>query len=436
MIGLLLLIGSAGCSRAEKIIGDPVALIPAPEARPPVEGAFLLGINEAVAIPHRKYPEEPEPQRQLNQDARLAAALGARVVRGHTFNFPYVSWQGLKDQPEEIRQMDQWVTAVQGEGLIPIGMVSPWPGNRTGNYTERYVPEDLKGYRAYVRALVERYDGDGNDDMPGLKAPVRYWEIDNEPDLKNTTLPIDPVRKYDPSTFCTPQQYATVLLASSAAIRDAYPGARILNGGLYRPAAESTWAWMDELLAIDGVRASFDILSLHTYSDESGRVVNGIHAMRQRINDRPVWITEISVPSRGPEGRGQAYQARMVAALIARAAAAGASALLWHSLADPDPAERTEDRGYSLLQVAKEPEGEQKKEEKPAGAVFRNLSVLLNEHSLNGAAEGEPGQVRLVDGSVILWEGSVKEHRGGLNLLTGTRIDPGTTAHAPAFLLP
>ena len=40
-------------------------------------------------------------------------------------------------------------------------MVSPWPGNHTANHTSAYVPADLPAYRAYVTAVVERYDWDG-----------------------------------------------------------------------------------------------------------------------------------------------------------------------------------------------------------------------------------------------------------------------------------
>jgi len=44
-----------------------------------------------------------------------------------------------------------------------------------------YMPVDVEQYRAFVRATVERYDGDGIDDMPGLENPVKYWQVDNEP---------------------------------------------------------------------------------------------------------------------------------------------------------------------------------------------------------------------------------------------------------------
>jgi len=41
-------------------------------------------------------------------------------------------------------------------------------------------PEYLEYYGDYIRNLVERYDGDGKDDTPGLRYPIRYWEIEAE----------------------------------------------------------------------------------------------------------------------------------------------------------------------------------------------------------------------------------------------------------------
>jgi hypothetical protein len=40
--------------------------------------------------------------------------------------------------------------------------------------------DHMDDYRAWVRALIERYDGDGIDDMPGLTEPVRYWVVGGE----------------------------------------------------------------------------------------------------------------------------------------------------------------------------------------------------------------------------------------------------------------
>ncbi|MGQ9576341.1 MAG: hypothetical protein ACUVUC_13585 [Thermoguttaceae bacterium] len=39
-------------------------------------------------------------------------------------------------------------------------------------------PEEA--YIRFVKAVVERYDGDGVDDMTGLNVPIRYWQFENE----------------------------------------------------------------------------------------------------------------------------------------------------------------------------------------------------------------------------------------------------------------
>ncbi len=57
-----------------------------------------------------------------------------------------------------------------------------WAGTQPtfGNASLAPKPEHLAGYAEYLRAMVERYDGDGQDDMPGLLYPIRYWEIEAE----------------------------------------------------------------------------------------------------------------------------------------------------------------------------------------------------------------------------------------------------------------
>lgn len=38
-----------------------------------------------------------------------------------------------------------------------------------------------KDYVTYIKSTVERYDGDGYQDMPGLVNPIKYWQTHNEP---------------------------------------------------------------------------------------------------------------------------------------------------------------------------------------------------------------------------------------------------------------
>ena len=48
-----------------------------------------------------------------------------------------------------------------------------------------YPPCKPQSYSSWLSKVVERYDGDGFDDMPGLKYPIRHWEIGNEPDMQS-----------------------------------------------------------------------------------------------------------------------------------------------------------------------------------------------------------------------------------------------------------
>ena len=284
---VVLLVGLGACASrcgsaaptAPPVAAAPVVLpppLPGPLVRADgLPSRFSLGINEAISVPLRAVRDQgfggDALKAHLDEDARLTRSLGAVFVRGNTGAFPRSSWWSSQREPNSAANTDTWVRVVQAGGFEPILMVSPWPGNRTANVTETYLPTDMAAYTAWVTALVERYDHDGIDDMPGLVAPIRYWEVDNEPDLKFTVPPRDAVRDVPPGSFCSPKEAATVLVATSAAIKAAYADAKVLNGGIYRPFAENGKSYLRALFAEPGVAAAVDVVSLHSYaSDEHG----------------------------------------------------------------------------------------------------------------------------------------------------------------------
>lgn len=401
---------------------------------------FALGINEAVAVPQKLLREghftPASLAEHLDRDALRTAGLGARLTRGNSGAFPRTSWWAHTNEQGAAEDTDLWVRTVLAHGLEPLLMVSPWPGNRSANVTPTYVPTDMDAYTAWVSALVERYDGDGVDDMPGLAGPVRYWEIDNEPDLKFTVPPRDATRDVPPGSFCRPEEAATVLLATSQAIRGAFPGATVLNGGLYRPFAASGQAYLRDLVAVPGVLEAFDVLSLHTYaSDEHGEAyARGIREARLLTRGKPVFVTETSVASEGEERwMSAAWQARMVASAAGRGAVEGARAVFWHTLADPPVVGRRSGfERHSLLVGARDGGAT----EKPAAAVYRHLARRLAEDDLTGATQDGEGAARLRSGATLLYEGVRAAPAGGVDLRDGTPIPIGTPATAPAWLWP
>ncbi len=107
------------------------------------------------------------------QHPRLLQHQGIREAQRSDFHvlvtiFPFANWDQMichKDLPP-----------VEGFGR------GKGPGSTMGR------PCNMKAYAAFVRALVERYDGDGQDDMPGLKFPIRHWEVGNEPSMQQKPL--------------------------------------------------------------------------------------------------------------------------------------------------------------------------------------------------------------------------------------------------------
>ena len=360
------------------VVARGVASAPSAPSTPWPSGpvVWMLGINEAVSFPARRLaterPSREILQARLDADALAAAALGATWTRGHTVAFPALPWNRFNG---DFSRFDAWVQAVQGAGLEAVGMLGPWPGNRTQQFTDRFVPEDMAGYLAYVTALVERYDLDGVDDMPRLKTPIRHWEVDNEPDLKNTGNP----KNATPTQFCTPAEYATLLVATASAIRAASPEARILNGGFYRPATDVGADYARAVFAQPGVVDAVDIVSVHAYHEGPGvdRVRKTLALARELAADKPVWLTETSVPSTSRRSSlGEAGQARVYQQTILLALREGVEKVFWHTLFDP-PAGVALPRGAMASHSFYRRQEDGSLEEKPLAASAKKLAGWL-----------------------------------------------------------
>ncbi|HID05674.1 MAG TPA: hypothetical protein EYP10_00850, partial [Armatimonadetes bacterium] len=79
--------------------------------------------------------------------------------------------------------------------------------------------EHMDAYRAWIRALVERYDGDGKDDMPGLRYPILHYQVGNEyanPVFWSGTL----------------EDYKVLLRETLRAGRSACPHVKIISQGI------------------------------------------------------------------------------------------------------------------------------------------------------------------------------------------------------------
>ena len=344
LAGLTAAAGVIGCGLALTQRGRvPSSTAPAALSMPTSPIAGFFGINEAISVPSALVFSariSGEQQRaELAADAADTRSLHARTVRANSHTYPFFNHQRFSKAPQRaLTRADRYFEVVGEAGLEPVMVIGPWPGIQTANHTDHYLPDDIDSYASFVERIVERYDGDGVDDMPGLLQPVRAWEVDNEPDLHNRVPPRGAKRTVDPSSFETPAEYATVLLATAAAIRRADPQATILTAGIYNIRSASGRAYLEAVLATPGVLDTVDAISLHCYSDEDSleAVERTIDIGAQVAPGLPIWLTEIAVASddRKP-WVDEDWQAKMVVGIHAVALARGVERVLWHTLADP-----------------------------------------------------------------------------------------------------
>lgn len=160
----------------------------------------------------------------------------------------------------------------------------------TGSYLPRHRcdPNDWGAYENFVKAVVERYDGDGAGDMKGLKYPIKYWEAMNEPDLTGEEDRLDFFKG-------NASDYAELLIHTFRAVKAADPKAQVLIAGaaggnenflnFYRQVFANAEAW-----------GSFDIANVHCISNDSYSSFN-VEPYKNMLSEfslsgRPIWVTE------------------------------------------------------------------------------------------------------------------------------------------------
>jgi hypothetical protein len=169
-------------------------------------------------------------------------------------------------------------------------------------------PQARENFLAFVRKTVERYDGDGVDDMPGLKNPVRFWQIENEPEARTPRPPQD---KPKPNTDW--EGFAEIVQLATAAIRAADPGARVLCAGTFSPPAparERLWQnfWLPLIGKLNGKGP--DIFDLHWFDANYRDSYPAYKRFREALDQNgfrgaEIWITETGSSSR----EGELHQA-------------------------------------------------------------------------------------------------------------------------------
>ena len=217
-------------------------------------------------------------------------------------------WGSIQSGPQAAynwRRIDRFVRAHQESGFSHLTLIitarALWAASDPpslgdpGDFFPR--PEYEQAYVAFVQAFVERYDGDGVDDMPGLRFPVTLFGF--EPEY---------------STFWpgTAETYIRLLELAYPALKAANPQAQVMAAGLlmtdvfngYPSPAEidrrltdpDPRIWdktpADVALLLDHPEL-FDVVDVHSLGDYT-EIPPTIAWLRQQMAargyDRPIWI--------------------------------------------------------------------------------------------------------------------------------------------------
>jgi len=155
-----------------------------------------------------------------------------------------------------------------------------------------YAPCDIGAYTAWLEATVERYDGDGLNDMPGLEYPMRHWEVANEPEMQKPGL-----------TFFQEDSaaYLDLLRESYKAIKAADPLSVVLLGG-QAGMFDSMVEYWEPIL--QEAHEFFDVGNIHSIRSSNTFFSAEYRAFLDRHGhqEKPFWVTEALIGESSLQG--------------------------------------------------------------------------------------------------------------------------------------
>lgn len=240
----------------------------------------------------------------------MVKELGVKWARLHPNIFGTFGWSGVDSNRDgkdlDFSRQDAFVRLAQKNNIHLIVGISPLPTDEEWLRAKTYVPLNKQAYSAYVTRIVGRYDGDGKKDMPGLKYPIKYWQLENEPDSHNKIR-----RKWSRMDFSGPEEYFEVLRLTYRVIKKVDPEAKLMINlaGIGQDAGKTSFHYLKKLNRL-GAGNYYDILSYHVYpgklSHKTSLLKNTLENFK-KLTQKPIWITESGI--NGELGKTEIEQA-------------------------------------------------------------------------------------------------------------------------------
>ncbi len=209
-------------------------------------------------------------KQRFKKEIKEAIKMGAYFIRPHPSKI--FTWGFVEKEKGKYNWalVDFAVRTSQEYNVHLLATVYTWnPNDHPGYFDPWYLkePNDWGGYLKWLSALVERYDGDGESDMPGLRYPLRYFEIGNEI-LFGEEKP--------------KKTFIQLLKLSYQTIKQANPQAVVLPGAI-------SLHFIDSFLT-EGLEDYIDVLNTHDLE------FNLIPLVKEKIK-KPIWFSEFIVRS-------------------------------------------------------------------------------------------------------------------------------------------
>jgi len=297
------------------LVFNPSEKVPNPEEEPkPAESQETvkdLMVNESEEIKTLSIPKGIEDNCfgflvASPDESKYITKTKFTWVRPHLG--PFI-WGEIERSPGKYdwHEIDKWVGETQVNNLVLLATLFPYASwdqdscrntscevfSQDGFYNDlpkkRCAPCDYKAYEKFLQKLVERYDGNGKNDMPGLEIPIKYYEILNEPDMKDPGL-----------TFFkgSHEDLLKIMKISYETIKAKCPDCTVVQGGAAGNGDEGEEYW-NEMFKL-GAYNYFDIANIHfiSFGDTDTLNVANFKSLLDKHNiDKPIWVTEAGLDS-------------------------------------------------------------------------------------------------------------------------------------------
>lgn len=221
----------------------------------------------------------------------------------------YYQWDKMQKSAKDainFTSLDDMVRRYQNAGMtnIDVGLRydAKWASKDGGSIVRSNgipKPQYQAAYEKWLTSVIERYDGDGKDDMPGLRAPIVHYEIGVEyssyvPEPSSEYVPFL-IRSYTIAHAAFPKvqiAHAAFLLTN---IFNDNPGPAQYANAFDTKVPKGNGKKYADITAILDHPEAFDVFNIHALEDPAlidNEIAWAKYEMKKRGYEKPIIISD------------------------------------------------------------------------------------------------------------------------------------------------